>query len=121
MISEPNSTMDDRELANLSELIEDFDEETARELALAFLEDTANALEKLDVALSAQDAEAVRSCAHMVKGCSRVINAHPLEKRASALEDCARSNNWEGIQSEVEGFKAVYDSTRNLIVDYTSE
>lgn len=51
MISEPNSTMDDRELADLSELIEDFDEETARELALAFLEDTANALEKLDVAL----------------------------------------------------------------------
>lgn len=121
MISEPNSTMDERELADLSELIEDFDEETARELALAFLEDTENALERLEAALGAGDAEAVRSSAHMIKGCSRVINAHPLEERASALEDCARSNNWEGIQSEVAGFKSVYDRTRSLIVEYTSE
>lgn len=111
--------MDDKELADLVELENEFDQETAVELAQAFLEDSARALPQIDAGMESKDAEEIRASAHMLKGCSRVVKARPLETVASSLEQSAKSGNWNEIPDLVARLKQVYSRTEETINRYT--
>lgn len=118
-MSEQNPILDEKELANLEELEDEFDPETARELAQAFLEDSAQALPRIDAGMEARDAEEIRASAHMIKGCSRVVKAKPLEAAASTLEHSAKSGAWEQIPDLVGKLKTIYSRTEETINRYT--
>lgn len=120
-MSEFNSTLEEKDLVRLDELAEEFDEETAKELAVACLEDGDNAIIKINSALSQGNLEDIRVGAHMLKGCSRVIKADPLEKCSSDLELAAKTANNSEITELVKDLNLVYQRTKQCIEKYVSE
>lgn len=83
------------EIVGIRNLEAEFDVELAKELAQAFLDDTSGILDKLKIALEKCDQEALRSSAHMLKGCSRALQASKCEKASAHLEDVARDGNFD--------------------------
>ncbi|MBX3075418.1 Hpt domain-containing protein [Candidatus Obscuribacterales bacterium] len=83
------------EVVGIKNLEAEFDADLAKELAQAFLDDTSGILDKLRSALAICDQEALRSSAHMLKGCSRALQAHQCERASAQLEDNARDGNFD--------------------------
>lgn len=106
--------MDNTEIANLSDLEEQFDVEMARELVSAYLEDTDSVLDQMQAAIIDRDAAALKSVSHMLKGASRIITAKQLENAASELEELSNAPNWLVAETKYESLKQVFDQT----IDY---
>ena len=106
--------MDNSELANLHDLEEQFDVEIARELVIAYLEDTDTVLDQMHAAIVDRDAAALKSVAHMLKGASRIITAKKLEHAASEFEELTSAPNWLVAETKYETLKQVFERT----IDY---
>jgi len=120
--------MQDNALSNGSEdivgiknLEAEFDVELAKELAQAYLDDTVSILTKLQDALDRSDKEALRSSAHMLKGCSRAIQAFKCEKASAALEDHARDGNLTAAKDNLPHVVTAYQETEDFLRRYLSE
>lgn len=105
-------------IVRIEKLEEDFDVDTAKELAQAYLDDTHDALAKIEASFAAQDQEGVRSVAHLLKGCSRVIQAWKCEQISAQLENCARDGDWTGASANAAELKQVYKDTEAFLRQY---
>jgi HPt (histidine-containing phosphotransfer) domain-containing protein len=112
------SSMSIDPIVRIEKLEEEFDVEIAKELAQAFLDDTGDALEKIDAAFASQDQEGVRSVAHLLKGCSRVIQAWKCEQVSARLENCARDGDWTGASANAAELKQAYSDTQAFLRQY---
>ncbi len=106
--------MDNTELAHLHDLEEQFDVEIARELVVAYLEDTETVLDQMHAAIVDRDAAALKSVAHMLKGASRIVTAKQLELAASDFEELTTAPNWLTAEAKYETLKQVFEQT----IDY---
>ncbi|MBZ0186729.1 MAG: Hpt domain-containing protein, partial [Candidatus Obscuribacterales bacterium] len=103
----------------IHELAEEFDVETAKELAFAFLQDTNDSIDRIDSGIADRDSESVRKAAHMLKGCSRVIKASMCEATCKQLELDAENGNWEAMKSSLQELKTIYAATEAFLKAYT--
>ncbi len=105
-------------LINIEVLEEEFDVETAKELAAAFLEDTNNVVSIIEQALSTGDIDTCRKQAHMLKGCCRVIMALKCEKIASDIEGLAMSGNVDDAKNLLPQLSEAFAETEEFLRHY---
>ncbi len=105
-------------LINIQELEDEFDVETAKELAGAFLEDTNNIVGKIRESLESGNSDACRRDAHMLKGCCRVIMALKCEKIASEIEGLAMSGNLEDAKNLLPELSLAFTETEEFLRHY---
>ncbi len=86
-------------VADLKALAEELDEECARELAGAFLEDAANEMSAVDQCIASQNAGELKAHAHALKGCCRTIKAEDAEAVCTEFESAAIAADWGKISS----------------------
>jgi len=80
---------------NLKELEQALEIDGAHEIAAGFLEDVASIPEKLSRAVNSKDKEAIRSAAHLLKGCCLIIMAQDTAEKAARMERQAGSGELE--------------------------
>ncbi|HND08509.1 MAG TPA: Hpt domain-containing protein [Candidatus Obscuribacter sp.] len=80
--------------ARLAELEAQFEKELACELVSAYLLDTQDSMERMQESIFNQDARALKSIAHMLKGASRIVMADEIEKLCTEMEEYGISVNW---------------------------
>jgi HPt (histidine-containing phosphotransfer) domain-containing protein len=73
------------------------DDEFAGELVRVFLEDSADQLEKLRVAIERTDCQAAAEVAHRLKGSGANVGAEVLAEACQRLETAARARAVEGL------------------------
>lgn len=94
--------------ADLQSLAEELDEECARELAAAFLEDSATAITGIDAAISTQNADELKAHAHGLKGCCRTIKAAAAEQVCTEFENAAINKDWAQVNLILPRLAAAY-------------
>lgn len=104
----------------LLKLAQEFDIETAKELALAFLEDTEPVIKRIEKAISEKNQEELRCQSHLLKGCSRILNATSLEETANGLELSSKDHDWQSIDEQFQILKPIYNSVKESILEYTN-
>ncbi len=102
----------------IEKLEEEFDVETAKELAAAFLEDTNEIVTKIANALLSGDLEACRKHAHMLKGCCRVIMANKCEKIASDIEVLVSTGKNEDAKTRLPELSQAFAETEEFLGHY---
>lgn len=112
------SSMSIEPIVRIEKLEEEFDADIAKELAQAYLDDTHDAIAKIEAAFAAQDQEKLRSVAHLMKGCSRVIQAWKCEQVSANLENCAREADWTGASAHAAELKQTYKDTEAFLRQY---
>ncbi len=85
----------DDSAVNIEELEEALEVDGAHEIAAGFLEDVASAPDRLTDSLRLRNKDEVRSTAHMLKGCCRIIFAHKTADLASDMERLAIDGHWQ--------------------------
>jgi len=105
-------------VADLKALEEELDEECARELAGAFLEDAATAMSGIQNALSEKNAADLKAHAHGLKGCCRTIKAPAAEQVCTDLEMAAANEDWTKVESLCPQLTVVYEQVCNFIHSY---
>lgn len=80
--------------ARLEELEAQFDRDMAKELVSAYLEDTADVMEKMQESIFNRDGKSLKSHAHMLKGASRIVVAQELEGLCKEMEEYSLGANW---------------------------
>lgn len=106
------------EIVGIKNLEAEFDVDLAKELAQAYLDDTSNIIEKLEDALLKADREALRTSAHMLKGCSRALQAYKCEKASAALENDARDGNLDAAKEKMPEVVLAYRETEAFLRRY---
>lgn len=112
------SSMSVDPIVRIEKLEEEFDVDIAKELVQAFLDDTHDALAKIEASFATHDQEGVSSAAHLLKGCSRVIQAWKCEQVSARLEDCARDGDWPGASANAAELKQAYKDTEAFLRQY---
>jgi HPt (histidine-containing phosphotransfer) domain-containing protein len=82
--------------------------ETAIEMARCFAEDTGNVLQDLAQYASVKDSDKVRTQAHMLKGCCRVICARSVENVSANIELAAMRGDWPTVLAKIEKLQPLY-------------
>lgn len=118
MMQENESSTCSEELASVKNLEAEFDVDTAKELAKAFLEDTEPLIPRMQEALSRGDCELLRSSAHMLKGCARALQASKCEKASSAVESFAGDGDLENVGLTLQVLVNVYNETAQFLRIY---
>ncbi|MDZ4837342.1 MAG: Hpt domain-containing protein [Candidatus Melainabacteria bacterium] len=106
------------DIVGIKNLEAEFDVELAKELAQAYLDDTDSIIEKMQAALDADDKEALRSSAHMLKGCSRALQAWKCEQASSLLESDARDGNMEFARNNFPDVVEAFTQTKAILQQY---
>ncbi|MBX9687862.1 MAG: Hpt domain-containing protein [Candidatus Obscuribacterales bacterium] len=105
-------------VADLKTLEEELDEECARELAAAFLEDAAAAVSGIQAAISARNFEELKVHAHALKGCCRTIKAADAEQLSTELESAAINQSWPEVGNMLPKMAAAYNALCAFINSY---
>lgn len=86
------------------------DDELARELLGAFLEDSAKRKDSLEEALNADDAPRASKLAHSLKGMCGVVRSEQLVTMAYAMETSAKSGTLDTTKEQFAQFTAKLDT-----------
>jgi HPt (histidine-containing phosphotransfer) domain-containing protein len=105
-------------VADIKSLEEELDEECARELSAAFLEDSATSVSGIDAAIAAQDFNDLKAHAHGLKGCCRTIKAPLAEQLCTDLETAAVNHDWNQVASLRPQLAAAYEELCAFIHSY---
>ncbi len=105
-------------VADLKALEEELDEECARELAGAFLEDAGAAMSGIQTALGEKNAADLKAHVHGLKGCCRTIKAAAAEQVCTDLEMAAAGGDWAKIESLCPQLSTVYEQVCTFIHSY---
>jgi CheY-like chemotaxis protein len=89
-------------------------------LVTKFRQQTRPALDKLDQALAAGDAVAMRSGAHALKGSSANLTAQVLAKAAETLEQAAADGNLGEAPAQIAAIRAAFESFESAVADLSS-
>ena len=106
------------EIVGIKNLEAEFDVDLAKELAQAYLDDTATIIDRLTKALNEQDQEGLRSAAHLLKGCSRAIQAWKCDKASSLLESNALDGDWRQAAENLGLVADAYAKTEEFLKQY---
>lgn len=106
------------DIVGIKNLEAEFDVDLAKELAQAYLDDTLSIIDKLETALANGEREALRSAAHMLKGCSRAIQAWKIEKISAELESSARDGDFESARKHMPLVVVAYRETEAFLRNY---
>ncbi len=112
------SDAETEEIVGIKNLETEFDVDLAKELAQAYLDDTSSIIEKLERAVSSKDQELLRSAAHMLKGCSRAIQAWKCEKASAVLESNARDGDMHSAEANLPLVVEAYSLTEHFLRRY---
>ncbi len=112
------SDADTEEIVGIKNLEAEFDVALAKELAQAYLDDTSSIVERLRHALTNRDQETLRSSAHMLKGCSRAIQAWQCEKASAVLENNARDGDMDSAAENLINVVDAYSQTEMFLRRY---
>jgi HPt (histidine-containing phosphotransfer) domain-containing protein len=113
--------VDNQSLFDYASLEAELDAECAAELGRSFMEDAVGIMERMAQAVSAHDQEATRANAHKLRGCCRSINAQPVEKEASLLEDAAVEGDWAKIDLSYAAVKPLFEALAAEIQAYLTK
>jgi HPt (histidine-containing phosphotransfer) domain-containing protein len=97
------------------------DEELARELVDAFLEDGPKRMAAFNEALDAADAENVSKLAHSLKGMSGVVHASALSDMALEMEYAARNGKLSSVRDRHAEFTALFEQASDRMKQFLSE
>lgn len=87
------------------------DLESYNEIFGIYVKTTSSDLEKLKEALQDGDAERAHEKAHSIKGSSGNLGLNELFELATEIDDRARVNSLEGLESLVQAFCEKYEKT----------
>jgi len=96
------------EVKNLAENL-GLDTEEFNEIFEIYMESTASDLEELKDALQAGDAEKAHQKAHSIKGASGNLGLNELFELAKEIDDSARANSLDGLETLVQVFCEKYE------------
>ncbi len=96
------------EVTNLAENL-GLDVEDFNELFELYVETTSSELEELKAAINAGDAEKAHAKAHSIKGSSGNLGFNELYESAKAIDDLARANTLDGLETMVQELNEKYE------------
>ena len=105
-------------VADLKSLAEELDEECARELAAAFLEDSSTAVAGIQESIKARNFNELKAHAHALKGCCRTIKAAAAEQLSTDLETAAASGQWQQVADLLPKLASSYNELCAYINSY---
>lgn len=105
-------------VADLKALEEELDEECARELAAAFLEDSSTAVAGIQESIKARNFAELKQHAHALKGCCRTIKALDAEQLCTDLETAAANQQWQQVGDLLPGLAQSYNELCSFINSY---
>ena len=105
-------------VADIKALEEELDEECARELAGAFLEDAAGEMVAVDQSIAANNADELKAHAHALNGCCRTLKAPDAEAVCTDLEMAAIEGDWAKIAAIRPVLQKHYDEVCAYIHSY---
>lgn len=105
-------------VADLAALAEELDEECARELAAAFLEDSSGAVSGIQAAIVARNFADLKAHAHALKGCCRTIKALSAEQLCTDLETAAANQQWPAVGELLPKLASAYNEVCAYINGY---
>ncbi len=108
-------------IADLDALAAELDEECARELAAAFLEDSGPAVAGIRSAIESEDAACLKMHAHALKGCCRTIKALDAEQVCSELEKMAGADVWHDAATLQSRLMHTYEELCAFVLDYLED
>lgn len=91
------------------------DAELLSDLALLFLDDAPQRYAEIIAAAEAQQSEQLRHTAHSLKGSLGAVGALRVMKTTQALENAAKTDNWEAITTALSTFKAEYAALYRIL------
>eukprot|EP00831_Metopus_contortus_P041639 TRINITY_DN32714_c0_g1_i1.p4 TRINITY_DN32714_c0_g1~~TRINITY_DN32714_c0_g1_i1.p4 ORF type:complete len:132 (-),score=28.92 TRINITY_DN32714_c0_g1_i1:47-442(-) len=94
------------------------DEELARELIAAFLEDGPKRVVALSDALAAEDAEGVSRLAHSLKGMCGVVHAGSLAEMALNMEYASRGGDLTVVRERFDELKTLFEQVSARMQQY---
>ena len=83
------------------------DDSSFAELVGQFVEGLRERIEKMEQAVHASDFEALRVCAHQLKGSGGGYGYPILTTQAASLEDCAKDRMLEDCQKELANLREI--------------
>jgi signal transduction histidine kinase/HPt (histidine-containing phosphotransfer) domain-containing protein len=93
------------------------DQEFAHELMADFFTQTAESMKQLSDAISALEADDIRSLSHAVKSSAAVVMAKPLSQAAYQLELAATDHDLDSVESLLADIKAEFDRLKMVFPD----
>lgn len=118
MTEDVQSKSEDPRLVLLSELEEKFDPTLARELASAYLEDTAEVLDDLQLAILDRDSVKVKSVAHLLRGASKIVMAIKVENATGEVETLCNEGQWLKLEASFERLSSTFNNTVEQLRQY---
>lgn len=109
---------EDSRLVLINELEAQFDPAMARELASAYLEDTAEVIDDLQLAILERDSARVKSLAHLLKGASKIVMAVKVETGVIEVEQLCGEGQWLKIEKSYERLAATFSRTTDQLRQY---
>lgn len=105
-------------VADLKSLEEELDEECARELAGAFLEDSNTYVQGIQEAIKSRNFADLKHNAHALKGCCRTIKAPTAEQLCTELEIAAANQAWPQVGDLLPKIASSYNELCAFINSY---
>lgn len=86
------------------------------ELIAAFLADTPKQIDVMRQAVRVRDADAFRRAAHTLKANAANFGATSFSQKSKALEDAAKQNAWQGVESRIVELELVFQDVRRALL-----
>ena len=114
----PSATavLDPAVIAGLMELREPGQPDPVAELVELFLRDSRPRLEKMESAIAAQDAAAVASAAHSLKGSASNLGARGLAALSAELEKNGKAGAWNEMKQLLPQIKAEFERVQDTLL-----
>jgi len=110
---QPAPPLDEGVLASLRGLADPDGPDLLAELVELFMTDAPPRLAGIAQAVASSDAEALRRCAHALKGASGTLGARRLADVCGALEAAGRAGTTEGV--DLAALHSEYESVRDAL------
>jgi HPt (histidine-containing phosphotransfer) domain-containing protein len=105
------------DLPTFEKLKNDVGADFVGELIAAYCDETPQLMAKLQLALTAQDADAFRQAAHSIKSTSNTFGALALGALAKELEMLGRAGSFADAQEKADQLAAEYDRVQQTLKD----
>jgi HPt (histidine-containing phosphotransfer) domain-containing protein len=110
-MTEVDSIPEDTRLVLWTELEAQFERAMAKELASAYLEDTAEVIDDLQLAILERDSARVKSLAHLLRGASKIVMAVKVEGATAQVETLCSEGQWLKLEACFEKLSNTFNMT----------
>ena len=117
-MTEVDSIPEDTRLVLLAELEAQFEPAMAKELVSAYLEDTAEVIEDLQLAILERETTRVKSLAHLLRGASKIVMAVKVEGATAQMETLCNEGQWLKLEASFEKLSSTFNKTIQELRQY---